>query len=241
MQRKRTYADQRGAVVKRAKTPTAKVKTAVNRRRAGYAFSAVRFVPSLGPLGFPKRLRATLRFATDLVLSQTAASSTYHAFSANGLFDPDLTGVGIKPYYWDSLMAVYNKYHVLSSTITATCMEYTAGSGTPAINIGVNTNDDTGPGNVNRIQQQADTVAKSMNSQSSPTTLNHRFNSGNYFGPGTTSNPNLEGSATANPTEIAAFILYTSTGTTQTITSNWRIVIDYVAEFTELNDIINST
>lgn len=41
----------------------------------------------------------------------------YHNFSHNSPFDPDVTGVGVQPYYFDQLSALYNRYHCFASKI----------------------------------------------------------------------------------------------------------------------------
>ena len=37
----------------------------------------------------------------------------------NSLFDPDQTGTGHQPYYFDQFAALYNRYTVLGSKLTA--------------------------------------------------------------------------------------------------------------------------
>jgi len=63
-------------------------------------------------IGFPDQLRCTLRYSD--AGSQFTASITPAAqvFRANSLFDPDLTGSGSQPEYFDQLSAVYGQYCV---------------------------------------------------------------------------------------------------------------------------------
>ncbi len=42
----------------------------------------------------------------------------HQVFTANGLFDPDITGTGHQPRGFDQFMALYDKYVVVSSSIT---------------------------------------------------------------------------------------------------------------------------
>jgi hypothetical protein len=41
-------------------------------------------------------------------------------FRGNSCFDPDYTGVGVQPYGWDQIAAIYGRYRVVSSKITVT-------------------------------------------------------------------------------------------------------------------------
>lgn len=51
-----------------------------------------------------------------------AGGSNTYVYSANGCFDPDVTGVGHQPMYFDNFAAVYGKYKVLWSKITITVL-----------------------------------------------------------------------------------------------------------------------
>lgn len=57
--------------------------------------------------------------------------SVLQAFAGNSLFDPDKTGVGVQPYWYDQLATMYSKYHVFASKITIypTSVTSTGGSG----------------------------------------------------------------------------------------------------------------
>lgn len=51
----------------------------------------------------------------------TAAVEGYintRVFRGNSLFDPDYTGVGVQPYGYDQMCAIYNRYYVYASKIT---------------------------------------------------------------------------------------------------------------------------
>lgn len=68
---------------------------------------------------FPPQLKNTLKYCSEsLTISTNASGLGSHIFSANGLYDPDISGVGHQPMYFDQLTAIYNHYCVLSSRIT---------------------------------------------------------------------------------------------------------------------------
>jgi hypothetical protein len=64
----------------------------------------------------PLKLHTTFRYVTHFALN--GVNST-HVLSVNGLYDPDITGVGHQPYLFDQLMAIYRRYEVKSSRIEA--------------------------------------------------------------------------------------------------------------------------
>ncbi len=67
--------------------------------------------------GFPDQIRVSLVYE-DLIPITTVANSYYtQIFRGNSLFDPDLTGIGHQPRYFDQYAAIYNKYKVYSSKI----------------------------------------------------------------------------------------------------------------------------
>lgn len=67
----------------------------------------------------PDRLYVTLKYNDRIVLNQTTSGSVaFHGFRLNGLHDPDYTGVGHQPLYYDQLVnslegnGLYHKYRV---------------------------------------------------------------------------------------------------------------------------------
>lgn len=70
--------------------------------------------------GFPDRLRTKLHYCDVVNLSASAGSPGLWQFRMNSLFDPDFTGTGHQPQWFDQLSAVYNFYRVLGSKITVT-------------------------------------------------------------------------------------------------------------------------
>ena len=61
-----------------------------------------------------------------LTRSGTAGAVSNYYFSANGLFDPNVTGTGHQPMGFDQMMLMYNQYTVVSSKISATIYNTTA-------------------------------------------------------------------------------------------------------------------
>lgn len=63
------------------------------------------------------KLVTNFRYASYISLNPSGLATAVHVFSANGLYDPDITGVGHQPSGFDQVMALYDHYVVLKSTI----------------------------------------------------------------------------------------------------------------------------
>jgi len=77
---------------------------------------------NLNTIGFPPVLsvkhRSKLIYNDNRQLTFSAAAANAYVFSANGLFDPDITGTGHQPMGFDQLMALYEHYTTTNAKIT---------------------------------------------------------------------------------------------------------------------------
>lgn len=98
------------------------------------------------PAGLPSKQVYRLKYATQVTLDAAAASTAAHVFKANGLNDPDLTGVGHQPRAWDQLKEFYEHYIVIGSKCKAT---FTSGATTsnyqPSSLVGIELDSDATP------------------------------------------------------------------------------------------------
>jgi hypothetical protein len=69
-----------------------------------------------------------LKYA-DLITLAPGATYAQYTFRGNSLFDPDYTGTGHQPRYFDQWSAFYQKYKVLSSSIRVSVSNYSATGG----------------------------------------------------------------------------------------------------------------
>lgn len=106
MKRKRVYAKPGGTATKKAKTS----QVAVPRPR--FKAMANPSVPAIKPT-----FRATLKYFDWFTLNPAAGVAGVYQFSANGLYDPNISGSGHQPTGFDQLMAIYGEYVVIGSTI----------------------------------------------------------------------------------------------------------------------------
>lgn len=77
-------------------------------------------VPKLGsasPYSRARFSKARLTYSEAIQLDPGIASAASYVFAANGLFDPNITGVGHQPAGYDQYMLLYNEYVVTRSWI----------------------------------------------------------------------------------------------------------------------------
>lgn len=150
-------------------------------------------------------------FRTKLVYSELVnvtlvSGSGAYSFSCNGLYDPNQTGTGQQPLYFDQLMAMYNYY-----TVTASYIEWhVAGSTTSRDMIGTTFIDDddsvTGFAAGNAQRPGAQTMTFNTNHNSVPP-MTQGWNLRKVFGKVDVGNTLFRGNQSANPTEQQYFIL----------------------------------
>lgn len=105
--------------VKQRKAKSAK-RTFFRRARTSGGTTKAGTITSVGPTnyGFPDRLQTKLQYCDVVQLQASAGSPGIHQFRLGSLFDPDFTGVGHQPQWFDTFATVYQKYRVLRSKIT---------------------------------------------------------------------------------------------------------------------------
>lgn len=78
-----------------------------------------KLAPSRGLYGLPDEFTTRLRYVDVYTLSSVSGAIAKQVMRLNGLFDPDFTGTGHQPYYFDQLAALYGRYCVIGSKLTA--------------------------------------------------------------------------------------------------------------------------
>lgn len=74
----------------------------------------------------PKQMSVKLKYYTNLSLDPVAGGAAVNVFSANGGYDPDITGAGGQPRGLDQWFALYAKGIVTGSKITCKGLSTTA-------------------------------------------------------------------------------------------------------------------
>ncbi len=197
---------------------------------------------AVGPLNLVRKLRYS---DTVILNAPSLGIGVNHFFSANGMFDPDITGTGHQPLGFDQYMLMYDHYKVLGSKITITPL------GNPATLTADNQqiitlsldDDTTANTNVHNMIEQGLATWRLLNPGASarPTSLRKGFGQKRFF-QNRKSAESMVGDASANPTEQAFFNIGTAAlnGVGDPVSIAVHVVIDYIVSFTERKTLISS-
>jgi len=199
-----------------------------------------RLPPYLQSMGLGNQLKTTLRYCERNVSLNPGVSGAVasYAFSCNGLYDPNKTGIGHQPIAFDQIMLMFDHYVVTGATITAYCQNQDStyqqfvgiqcdDNAASLVTHDPNTLIEQGRGKWALLDQfgtSADTRILKM--RVDPNKFMSRSNA--------LCDPELKGSVTANPVEQCFFQLWAapviSADSSQCIVT---VVIDYEVTFIE--------
>lgn len=236
---KRSRAPSALAASSQTTTTTTIVKKPRSQKKQ--SFSIPRWVGK-STVGFPKELRMKHRYVQNGAFSSLNGAVHFNTYSCNGMYDPDITGTGHQPMFFDQLTAIYNHYTVLSSKITIQASPRT--SNTLPVAVGVYLNDDSSVpySELNSLCENSSTVWTFVAPGQPATRITKSFRASEHFGPGVISDPNLQGTASANPTEQMCYTVFVvaPTGTASTERLDCIVTIEYTAVWQELKEIAAS-
>lgn len=193
-------------------------------------------------LGFPLKQVKTLRYAELISVTSTTGIIGKYYFSANGLFDPNITGTGHQPLYFDQMMGLYDHYVVIGSKIE--CRVVPSSANTSPIAMIIMLDDDTTltPTDITGVQEQsqANRLRIIHVNEQNRIYMSKKFSAKKVWGKGLMANNDLHGSATANPAEQSYFNIVVQTIGATTATVSVEVLITYIAVFFELKDVAQS-
>jgi len=186
------------------------------------------------PLG--QAFKTTLPyFENGIEINPGLAGTAWYNFSANGLYDPNVTGTGHQPLGFDQLMLMYDHYTVIGAKITVTVVNTDATY--PQI-IGIKVADEVqSETNVSRVIENGNvnyTTIGAYKSDQAVVTLSRKLSIKKFFRK-PINDSEFQGSASANPTEQVFFSIFCS-NTTDSFDSaavRFHVKIDYIAVFRE--------
>jgi hypothetical protein len=194
------------------------------------------------PFAFPLMMRNQLIYAEQIAFTITAGGPSFYVFSCNGLYDPNITGTGSQPLYFDQLSAVYDHYTVISSTIEARLIGATALAN--QLTFGVYVDDDTSivSAAISSLLQrpgarwtQANTAANTL------PPIHQAWSASKTFGnPAPWTDPELQGTVSTNPVEQSYFVIGAQDFTLQSTTYGLTVVMTFDVVWDELKTIATS-
>lgn len=179
----------------------------------------------------------------QLTRTTTAGALSVYNFSANGLFDPNITGTGHQPMGFDTMMTYYEQYTVLRSKISVTV--YNTGVLCPnrvAVSLAPDTTTPVLPGFVENgqlVMRALDCLSATVNgSVRKIEVLSLNCDVMRYFGRSGNEREmlddvNLYGTVAANPVEQVYFQISTWGMEGQNGSISFDVVLEYDAIFWE--------
>jgi len=191
---------------------------------------------------FPNVVTRKFKYCETIEVNPTTGGVTTFSFSANGLFKPNQSLTGHQPYGFDQLMLMYNHYEVLASSFKATIANSDYITGTFMY-----TKLD-GDGNINSsipqilMEQPGVKYVIGVPEQGKSMSVRNSFSQKRFWGSRKAGDVTLCGSAAANPTDQAFFMI----GLGPVLTSfdapqaSITIEIEYVARLFEPRELVAS-
>lgn len=201
------------------------------RKAAKYA----RVPRSISVATGPPSLMRKLRYVDTVTLAPSTGASTYR-FSANGMYDPDISGTGHQPLGFDQYMLLYDHYKVLKSKITVQfCLPATDVQADDCV-LAIYLDDDVGSiSNIGTAIEQGNTVWTAAKATGvKPYKLSKTFTSKEFFA-NKKESAELVGGDGSNPAEQAYWSVMAGPMNGLDNPADFRILvtIDYTCRFSE--------
>lgn len=190
-----------------------------------------------------------LRYCQEIVVNPGVAGIASHVFSANGMYDPDVTGIGHQPSGFDQNMLFFDHYTVIGSRISVKYFDDSATNQVPAyMDVLLTDNGVTAGtfGNVNAFLEsrfahgdQMLAVGTERNYNMVPAWRRVEFKAKEFFRKDKIVGASqYRGDGTQNPSEQAYFeVVFASINGTDPAPVNALVCIDYIAVLTEPKNI----
>lgn len=212
------------------------------KKKAGYGVTGPQRrvnegeVISIGMNLFPKSFRCKMRYFDTVAISTGVSVAGTYVFSANGLYDPDVTGTGHQPMGFDQMMLSYEHYIGIRSRMT---IQVRNTSSAQSAHIGIIQNSFATPNtDIQRNIENGHLVMQQLNAtpyEGSMRTLTSIMDVAKF---GTVKDilddPEYQGNLSANPAEQSYFhISFWNTDNASVGTCIVNVTIEYEAIFRE--------
>jgi len=177
--------------------------------------------------------KVSFKYSDFFSINPAIGTFANYVFSANGMFDPNITGVGHQPRGFDQLLSLFDHYVVVSSTATVKVLENTGSNDTNHWMALTLQDTPTVFGTVTDIFENRNVDWDPIYTGSRERPLKLSF-SNSFLGRKGIEDPELKGSRTLNPTEQAFYHVYYGTdGGDDAGATTFRIDIVYDAMLIE--------
>lgn len=184
------------------------------------------------------KVKTKLRYVETFTIDPpTAGLPGTYVFSANGLYDPNITGVGHQPRGFDQIMALYDHYYTHSAKITVDYGSTSNGNVAPWCG-GIVLDDNSTPA-ANMIQECEQRAANyRLSTDDNQPRITLGFNSKEWF---SRFKESLLGTSGTNPSDQAYFIVFCqAVGTADLGKIDCIATIEYDVTFSEPKNVASS-
>jgi len=192
---------------------------------------------------FTTAVRKRLFYYDTSALTTTSGVMTSYVLGANGLYDPNITGIGHQPVGFDQMMVFYDHYVVANCKCTVSFLN---ASTTNAPQVALSLNSTASPVSDPTILAESGFVVRDwlnlLGTNDSIKTMSLTCNISKFNGvPKTRDNPELWGTIASNPSEMSYFNLsiYDVSGGTSTV--RFQFMLEFDVWFIEPRKITIST
>lgn len=188
--------------------------------------------------GMPSALRMSFSFSRTVILGTTLGVPVDYTFRGNSLYDPDFTGVGAQPLYFDQMMGIYGYYSVRSCAIRAEISSTDASNPLIAV-IYPSKNSSAAPTSTNLVQllQIPGAVSKPLSVKGGgqdSIVLDNFYTTSTMFPDYSASNADYRGIVSANPPTAGSWFWHVATfnadGGSQTSNAVGNIRLTYYTD-----------
>lgn len=197
------------------------------------------------PSGVPTQKVVNMRYCATQAITGTLGALGTYVFSANSIYDPDVTGIGHQPMGHDTMATLYNHYVVLGSRVRVDWGQNSANSGTQDTVVGCLLNDDstTGHSSFESILESRKGTYKFLTTGRNSQSTYSKFSAKKFFNVKDVKD-NLDrigGTFGTTVGDNALYILWAQARDgASTITANFTITIDYIVLCSEPKDLTQS-
>lgn len=175
-----------------------------------------------------KYLKTVLTYSDVFTMNPGLGGTAVSVWSMNGLYDPDIAGVGHQPGGFDEFMALYQTYYVRASSIK---VQFWNEDGGTEVLCGLCPMNQSGPASDwRRYVETGSSVWSSMgyvgNAQASPVTLKGSMKLDDISGKPTFQDSSYEGTSASNPTNQCYWHVFASPVNTAADPAALRILIE---------------
>lgn len=186
---------------------------------------------------FPKTNRKTLKFS-DLSGLPIVIGFGAFTYRANDIFDPNRTGIGRQPHYFDQLMALYNHFIVLKSRIKVTIMSV---SDQPHVfTLLVDDDGGSAPTAVEGAERPGAKSVAVIPADQRAVVLTHQWDLRKVFGDVAIGNPDYTGNISSGPSEESVYHILGQNVSLATEAVSMHVEMEFDVEFTELKTVAQS-